>query len=447
MNSVVRIVVGITALVVLMVLYYLFPLFMTIALLTIFFIIIVSAAVIYFVVPIRWYFAVILANFNFIFTIVPEGYFKIVVRFGGHYKTLLSKRDHIIANNGNIEPATSPPLTSEELVEAQAHLAQQPSGGLRVIGWPFIDKIFEREMVFLKSMPSGTVKRYDVPGVKQFFARVDYPYAIVFEKCEDKNNLPLLGHATLLAHVLNPYKSFFATANFYETMVGLVLPAIRECLKSYSYDELKKLDNLDEIMWQKLQETNTDVPGGVINELRDKYGVLVIAFRVVNIDPSPEYRDLTLTKWKAEREADAAKAAARSEEQRAAGPIDRAMARWVRREASEHGETVAVAKKRLRDSGEYGKHEKLLADQINRSRKTVQERKIDITSGGEPMQGGSVAGIAGSIAAAIIGAVAGKNIKEEDQEGGKNSGGKNSGKKKNPKDMDDDELFDDIPGD
>ena len=382
--------------------------------------------------PLRWYVALLLSSYDFVFTTTQEGYFKEVVRFGGHRKTILSKEDHIIDVYGDIVEST------DGLPETIL------PGGLRLVGWPFIDRVLARNMEFLKSLPNGEVKSYDVKDVSEFYAKVDYPYALPFVKCEDKNNLPLLGHATLLAHVLNPRKSLFATANFYDTMVGLVLPSVRECLKGYSFDELKGKDDLDEIIWKKLQELNPRSQGDVcvIDELRVNYGIVIVALRIVNIDPPEEFRKATLTRWSAEREADAAEAVATAESRKAAGPIDIAMEKWVRSEMEE-GETLADAKKRLREIDEYQEQRALFADQINRSRRTVQERKVDFTSGGKALAGGSIAEIAGTITAAIVGAVAGKNIKDDADQSGNPAGGQgNQGQQggKNPKDMTPEEL-------
>ncbi len=373
--------------------------------------------------PLRWYVAYFLAKYDFFFTNVPESYCKEVVRFGGHLRTLLSKKGHKINKDGDIVE-----LAIGELPE------ETPPGGLRVVGWPFMDRVYTREMRFSKSMPDGSIKEYDVLDVGAFYAKVDYPYALPFVKCEDKNNLPILGHATLLANIKNPQKSLFATANFYDTMVGLALPVVRECFEGFTFDELKgqKKEDLDERMWKEL---GLPQPGGapsVIDQLRDKYGVCVVALRIVNIDPPPEYRDITLTKWKAEREADAAESVKKAEAIKAAGPIDFAMEKWVQseqeyRETPDGGreptETISDAKRRLRKSGEYKEQRELLADQINRSRRTVQERKVDITSGGKSLAGDPIASIAGTIVAAVISAAAGKDIKDDQSGKESNPGG------------------------
>lgn len=376
------------------------------------FLVLVFIGILFWMIPItRWYLAAIMAKYDFIFTKVPESYFKEAVRFGAHKKTLLSKSGYKIGASGDIV----------QFAEGEKAPETSFPGGLMIIGWPFIDTIYRREMKFIKSLPNSEIQDYDVKNVDKFYAAVDYPYALPFLKCEDKNNLPLLGHATLLAHIVNPVKSLFATANFYDTMIGLVLPSVRECLKVFTFDEIKIKDDLDEIIWAELNNPNPDEPWGVIRRLRDQYGIVIVALRIINIDPPEEYRDITLSKWRSEREADAAGAVAQAEAKKAAGPIGIAMDEWVNSEQEAGETTIAQTKARLRGTGEYEKHKKLLADQINRSRGTVQERKVDVTSGGEPLEGGSVASIAGTIAAAIIGATAGKNITDKDNP---NRGGK-----------------------
>lgn len=282
------------------------------------FLVLVLMGILFWAMPItRWYIAAIMAKYDFIFTIVPESYFKEVVRSGAHKKTLLSKRGYKINENGDIVQCAQGEKVPETLL----------TGGLMVVGWPLIDTIYKREMKFTKSLPNGEIKAYNVKDVDKFYAAVDYPYILPFEQCKDKNNLPLLGHATLLAHVVNPVKSLFATANFYDTMIGLVLSSVRKCLKEYSFDEIKAEDDLNDIIWAELNSPNPDEPWGVINRLRDKYGVVIVALRIVNIDPPERYRNLTLTKWKAEREADAAHAFAKKEAEETEGRVVESVAR------------------------------------------------------------------------------------------------------------------------
>lgn len=395
-------------------------------------ILLAALTTILFLVPItRWYVLALMAKFDFVFTNVPESYFKEVVRFGGHRKTLLSKVGYKIDRRGSITR-----LAPGELPEETSF-----PGGLRVVGLPFIDRIYKREMEFSKSLPNGEIKAYDVKNVDKFYARVDYPYALPFVKCEDKNNLPLLGHATLLAQVVNPTKSLFATANFYDTMIGLVLPSVRECLKGFTFDEIKLKDDLDEIIWTELNAPNPEEPRGVIGKLRDKYGVVIVAFRIVNIDPPEAYRDITLTKWKAEREADAAGAIARKQAEETEGRVMESVARASGMTRKDLEEAIAAdptikglpaSEGGLREDFAHAR-DLLKRDRAGSGLDDIRVGNVD----GTPLE----PGIATIAALFGLGKRSGRKTS-----GGSTGSSKRGGKKKDPKDMDDDELFDDLPG-
>ncbi|MFH1968335.1 MAG: SPFH domain-containing protein [bacterium] len=349
-------------------------------------------------VPIHWYIAWFLARYDFVFTNVPEGYFKVVVRFGAIRRIIMSKENHRVDESGDIV----------ELIPGEQPESVLP-GGLRLVGWPGIDRIYTREMRFLKALPNGDIKPYEVEGVDTFYAKVDYPYALPFVKCEDKNNLPLDGHATLLAHVANPAKSLYLTANFYDTMVGLVLPSVRECLKGYSFDELKEKDDLDEIIWEKLEELNPSAnsPQGkisVIDELRDSYGVSIVALRIVNIDPPEEYRKATLTKWMAERKKDAAVAVADEEYERVFGPIQRAKAAGLNEKSSVELRSQSLAGPNF----------------------AYTKSKIDITSADEKIDP-NIAGLIGGAKAIFGGGGGGKQTPPSANPGAGNPTGGGSG--------------------
>jgi regulator of protease activity HflC (stomatin/prohibitin superfamily) len=268
------------------------------------------------VMPIHWYIAYFLARLDLIFTTVPEGHFKIVTRFGSLRRVILAKNNHKIDDNGDIV----------ELQQGEAAEETLP-GGLRFLGWPYIDSVYKKDMKFKKSLPNGEVKDYDVAKEDTFKAKVDYPYALVFSRCEDINNLPLQGHALLLANVTNPAKSQFATANFYEAMVDLALSSVRKCLEGFTFDEIKKKKDLDKLIWKELKKPRPEGKRSVLRELLEDYGVEVRALRIVNVDPPEEYRKISLTKWTADREKDAARAVAEKEAEETEGRVIQAVAK------------------------------------------------------------------------------------------------------------------------
>jgi hypothetical protein len=398
---------------------------------------------------VRWYICWLMAQVNFIFTEVPEGRFKVVTRFGGHKKTLLNKEGYKLAEADELDASGNPVVLKGDIVPLKPGEQAPPTlqGGLFLIGWPGIDRLFATNMKFLKSLSSGSIESHSEELQDTFYAKVDYNYAILFRDCEDKNNLPLIGHATLLANVTGPYRSLFRTKNFYETMVGLVLPSIRECLKGYSYDELKDKDDLDEIIWQALNEPNPKgrtKPGSattmsVREQLYEDYGVEIIALRIVNVDPADaKLRELTLIKYRAEREADAADAVRRKEAIEAAGPLALAMDEWVATQVQD-GETVVQAKERLQKSGAYAKHETHAKDLILAYRGNLEVARNEFGSpDGTPLPSGlQYLSVGGGQGAGVL--FSGKRRKQ------RNDPGKGKGPKK-PKpvaDEEDDEEDDD----
>ncbi len=244
------------------------------------------------------------------FTGVKEGRFRIVVRGGAFQRAILVKEGHKLDSNGNIS----------ELAPGEKPKHPRWMGGWRWVGWlrPLgIDRIFTKdEMKFKKSSDNGTVENRDLKGEKDFLAAVDYPYAIPFENYEDRDNIPITGHATLVANVSNPYKSTFATTNFYNIMIQMsVGPAIRECLENYAFTELeekkkKGKKDLDELLWAYISDSTKNPQQGstdsVVDELWKKYGIRVVALRVIQLDPPTWFREKATAKRAAQLDADKA---------------------------------------------------------------------------------------------------------------------------------------------
>ena len=314
--------------------------------------------------------------------------------------------------------------------------------------------------MFLKSVTGPDGKPQAEPHEDKdvsSFKTTDYAYAFPFKDEEDSHGLPLSGFLAIIAVLEDYCKAFFRASDWYSVMNSEIMPCFRDILVQVSYDDdivgrdtgkEQERATFSQRLWAALNDCSKG--RSVVQKLLDDYGIRVKSAELRSVDPPEDWRATTLAPYKAQREKDAAEATAAAESRKAAGPIDIAMEKWVKSEM-EDGETMAATKKRLRETGEYQEQRALLADQINRSRKTVQERKVDLTSGGKPLAGGSVAGIAGSIAAAIIGAVAGKNIKDENDPGtgdpnGKTKKGGKGRRTKKTEDMTDDELETDLDG-
>lgn len=352
------------------------------------------------------------------FTYGKEGTGKIVLRFGGYYKTLLIKKNHKIDSKENVV----------RLKSGESPQYPKWMGGLRFVSFlkPLgVDRFLYRDMKFQKSGANGIEDR-DVENVSDFLAGVDYPYAVPFLECYDLNNIPIDGHGTMVGRSKNLYKSFYETTNFYVQAIGLVLPAVRECFKAkYSFtpkpgeDPITQQD-LDAFIWEYLSNPEVNKQPGsnlsVVDELRIKYGFVVVAFRVVLINPPEDVAETAKKKWQAEMNKEAAAPQADADYERVYGPLQRAKQAGI--------SEAAAAELRSQD----------LAGQNFSYAKT----KIDVTSADEKIDPNFAGLIAG--AKAVIGGVGGSRNPSRDT-GGRTKEGR--GKRK-AEDMTEEELEEEM---
>jgi regulator of protease activity HflC (stomatin/prohibitin superfamily) len=209
------------------------------------------------------------------FTFVEEGTAKIVMQFGAFHKVLLSKRGYALNDDGDI-------VREEEIVDGEIpwHLP----GGLRFVGIRWVHTIYEMHIL----------------------ASVDYQYKLEFKSTEDANLLPLSDQMTLTTKIINPYKALFSVKNWFDALITRVLPRVREYISLYSYEDIISRNNiqLDNDVFKKLNESGKDGSLSIVEELKRKYGIVLIALETVNISPPPGYREATLSKWQAARDAE-----------------------------------------------------------------------------------------------------------------------------------------------
>ncbi len=211
------------------------------------------------------------------FTFVDEGTDKIVVRFGGYKKTLLAKRGYKVDDDDEIvqlEPDEEPPSTR--------------FGGLRFVGfWP-LDKVFTYNFTWVKIKPDGTSEDRHEEGVNHILAR-DYVYGIKVQKAEDADLVPLDVLLSATAQITNPYKALFGVKDWFGAFIGRVSPYVRKFVTQKSYDEIEEADLETDIF-------NALIADGIIEELKDRYGIDLHKIEVVDINPGEAYRQMTLQK-------------------------------------------------------------------------------------------------------------------------------------------------------
>lgn len=226
-----------------------------------------------------FYAALGMAKYDFFWTKVEEGWYKVVMHFGQYRKTL--------------------------------------GPGLHWLGLPGVDMVYSRKMEFKKCVIKNgggiTVKDHDDPNITSFKSTT-YPYAIPFENVEDSHGLPLTGVVATHARMTDPFKAFFKASDWYLTMVNLTIPALRQALTEVSWEEITGqnvqkgtvVKKFGQLLWESMNAPREGGKPSVVSELRDAYGIEVESVELASIDPPPGWRDTTLDPYKSQKKKEAA---------------------------------------------------------------------------------------------------------------------------------------------
>ncbi len=224
----------------------------------------------------------------FRFTIVEEGTGKLVLKMGGYHKTLLAKVGFTTDDDGKV-------VAGEE-----THLL----GGLRFVGIRGIHSIFEKDKFrWIKNKPGAkqdeTLEEKRDTNVSKLLVRY-YTYGIVVRNKEDKNLVPITVWLAITAWIINLKKAWLDTEDWFSTFASRIEPYVRHYISLYPYEDIIKNPGrrLDKEVFDELKAQ------GIIDELANLHGIEVRAIECADISPEEEYRESTLKKWRAEREAE-----------------------------------------------------------------------------------------------------------------------------------------------
>lgn len=217
-----------------------------------------------------------MAKADILWTIVEQGWCKIVLTWGKYNRVLLP--------------------------------------GLHWIGIPVVNSLYKRKMTFLKSVTDKDGNPQAEPHEDKdisSFKTTDYAYAFPFKDEEDSHALPLSGILAAIAVLENYHKAFFTASDWYSIMNSEIMPCFREILVQMSYDEdivgkpKQGVKNLDELLWAAL---DSEPIGGlsILKKLRELYGIWIKSIQLRSVDPPADWRATTLEPYKAEREQKAA---------------------------------------------------------------------------------------------------------------------------------------------
>jgi len=379
-----------------------------------------------------YYFVWFLAKHNVLWTIVEQGWCKIILHWGEYKRTV--------------------------------------GPGRRWLGIPGVNTLYARKMTFFKSVTDSKGKPqaelHEDKDVRSF-KTTDYAYAFPFMDEEDSHGLHLSGILAVIAIVSNYRKAFFGSgdaesngaSDWYSMMNTEIMPCFRGILTQISYDDdLVGRDTAEEQrkkafakrLWEALNAPEPDGGQSIVDKLFVLYGIKVKSVELRSVDPPTGWRDTTLAPYKAQREAAAAVETAKMNAEQVGGTILGIVAR-------QHGMKLEDLENDLRANpdkrgmsvanGGYKETFAFAQQQVQRDRAAEKGELNDMRIGstdGSPLPQGlqflSVGG-GGSGGAGMFFGGGGKGKRGGDQRGGKEK------KENDPKKMDNDDLIDNLFGD
>ena len=227
-------------------------------------------------------------------TFLEEGTGKLALKLKAFHKTLVAKQGYGVDQDENIVDTTHDPNFTQF---AEYH----PLGGWRWVGiWP-IYRVFKKDTFrWAKMKPDDTLEDKEDRNVSRLLLRY-YVYGIKSDDAEDKNLVPVNSLWSITAWTINLKNAWLDTEDWFGAFRGRIKPYIRHHVSLHTYQDIIAKDNvrLDK------EVKDTLITEGIIDELRNRHGIHIIAIECVDISPDPSYREDTLKRWRAEREAEA----------------------------------------------------------------------------------------------------------------------------------------------
>jgi regulator of protease activity HflC (stomatin/prohibitin superfamily) len=301
---------------------------------------------------------------NYFFGYIGEATGRHLMR-GNHVKdTQIQMRGRKLNPDGKIEPRTG----KEPKVG--------PLGRLVWLGIPPIGHFHEYKL----KVPKLTIVRDDQGNVTAEYTKIitmdltavslkDHTYHLRVVDAEDIDGLHLDVWFTVVMTVVHPYKAVFQAEQWVTKTLDVIEAEARNVITQKKYQEWQN-DSKDMSIEIRRRIAESNEGNGVITnfqQIEDRWGTEVLSLQLRRIDPPKAFRDLTLAKWQAERNAEAAivKAKADAEvlgigaEAEALKKVELAMARvdeisLVYGETATHGELGQLLASLEALSGEKG---------------------------------------------------------------------------------------------
>lgn len=269
-----------------------------------------------------------MAERDFIFTIVKEGYAKIIISSGSFKKVVFSYEHRWMKKPGKkdlsagkcsywdiipyselreVNPDLLKDKSDEEIdkiiFEEKSRLEKRVEkyynrfglNGIFLVGWPGIHSVYKYNFawtsvteVFDSSAGATkyTLKHNPKREIDYVLLKPDV-YAFSEREAEDKNMVPLTIDCSMPIAIRNPYKASFKVQKWLEMIWQSYLPKIRKLVGSLTWEQLKSRGvEEEEAIYKEVAPSDDEA-----NNFLNRYGIVILEFNFLTIDPAGKRKE------------------------------------------------------------------------------------------------------------------------------------------------------------
>ncbi|HEY0979600.1 MAG TPA: SPFH domain-containing protein [Candidatus Paceibacterota bacterium] len=187
------------------------------------------------------------ANDNFLYTKIPEGTGKIIVKGKSFHRALLSFKGYHL-NDPRNKATFNPEEPEWEILpntDPKKKYDTRPpftrAFGLYLIGIPGMRSIYEYRFAWneYRTGSEGAQHLRHRDELTEIFMANDFPYVMVVENVKTKDNLPVRAEFVIIVRITNPRKALFETNDWRTQLESYVDRQARNFIGSFTYDELR----------------------------------------------------------------------------------------------------------------------------------------------------------------------------------------------------------------
>lgn len=245
-----------------------------------------------------------LGEINTIFTLIKEPYSKIIVRKGQYRKTLIASRGRYLDKGGNIVPS----LSQVQDIPQPHNLLQKivsflSLGGLRFMGLPGDEvKKFSYTVKDVVQKEEGGRQKFDVveKKIESDSIPLSFQTTHIWVVTAETKDMPTVEVILVYYYYINnPSKFGFKSDDFYNAVIGIVDPFMRQLIAQYG---IKELFHGREKVHKEIERTLRKNINR-FSQIDEDFGVTTFNIELWNLDPSkPETVKMLELPWETKQE-------------------------------------------------------------------------------------------------------------------------------------------------